>query len=137
MNFEKEVELQNEQVKSLLNKLEILQSISRREGEYELANTLGAVHCWLQTLNRESVELVRENTALHDQQRSHYAGLAMQGIISRCVKADILDVDKLTESAFSIADTMVMYGKKQEGKTKGTEDGLGNTSSENSNPEQS
>jgi hypothetical protein len=67
--------------------------------------------------------------------RQYYAGLAMQGIISRCVNADILNVEKLAESAFYIADVMVYYGKKK-GKTKGTKDGLGTACSESSNPEQ-
>jgi hypothetical protein len=134
--IKKEKKLQQEKIAALMDNLSVLKKAEAESYQHNTANILGECSYWLHRLHMENEALTEENEAMARHWKFHFSGLAMEGFISRSVHSDGLDIGKITEAAFRVADLMVKYGK-EESKTKGTEDGLGTASSENSNPEQS
>jgi hypothetical protein len=128
--IEKEKKLQQEKIAELMDSINIQKEAEADNGHYYAANILGKCFNWLHRLHMDNVALAEENDAMTHHWEFHFSGLAMQSIVNRA-KGDGLDVKRLTQASFQIAEEMVKYGKEKS-KTKGTEDGLGTTSSEDS-----
>ena len=119
MTSEEELKLQGDKVVELLNEITASKQYLIEKNDFGQANMLGRITEMIKCLHIVNVETTKENLALSDSLRLHYAGQAMQGLLSG--NEEFIGYPLLTvKQAFSIADNMVKHGKK-EGQIKETE----------------
>jgi hypothetical protein len=93
---------------------------------YEDAGVMERSSNLLRDLHVINTECLKEIRAIKQSLKHHFAGLAMQTLLS--VNRD--DCGETTcQKAYGIATAMVKYGE-QESKVKGTKDGLGGASTD-------
>ncbi len=109
MTTEDELKLQGDKVVELLNELSSIKKyVAEDLKNFGLANTLGRAAEMIKALHIINVETIKENIAVTDGARLHFAGQAMQGLIQRYANYHNIVVE-----AFEIADNMVNYGKQE------------------------
>ncbi len=108
MTTEEELKLQGDHVTELLNKISGLSKQAKEEhSHFYVAKILGECYGLIKNMHIVSVEVAKENLAITDNRRLHFAGQAMQGLIAN----DGLMVDTVHQ-AFLLADEMVDYAKQ-------------------------
>ncbi len=122
MTYEEEQRLHADHVVGLLNEIS---SCGHEQDEIGLSNLLGRCREMIKTLHVINIEAMRENRAMSDHHRTHFAGMALQALIGRTHEDGTVDV--LIEHAYTIADKMVNYGKN-DSKTKCTDGDTGTPS---------
>ncbi len=100
--------LQGVAITELLNEIsDLKRQAVEEQSHFYVANILGKCHETVKRLHIVNTEIVRENKAINDNRRLHFAGQAMQALIQRYGNnADIM------EDAFAIATDMVTESKK-------------------------
>jgi hypothetical protein len=118
----------------IVNTLNAISNIKRQAMEEESHFYVAKIICdcenLIKELHGENCFYRRENKAVTDQLRNHFAALAMSALLTTYT-----DEGDVVEEAYSIADNMVKYGQeeKQEGEVEGTEDGLDDADTEDNN----
>jgi hypothetical protein len=96
------------------------------KGHLDDAEVMEKASGLLRDLHIINDQCLKENTAIKQSLKHHFAGLAMSTLLS--VNRD--DCLKTTcQKAYGIADAMVKYGE-EESKVKRTEDGVGGASTD-------
>lgn len=111
-----------------LKALEVIKQEAIVVESYEAADVISKSIAFIKSAHIANHSMAKELKYIKNNLRIHLACNAMQGILSN----GGTNYDTVPRKAFQIADEMMAHvdkgvegGKEQEGKVKGTEDGLG------------
>ncbi len=106
MKPDDEQELQNDKIVELLNEINACKQGELERNNFGKANMLGRCYELLKTLHITNTERGRDLRMITEHKRLHFAGQAMQSLISRSYVSDIVEGD-IPVHAFSMADSMI------------------------------
>lgn len=128
---EQEVEEKETRIVNTLNAIsDIKRQAIEDESHFYVAKIICDCENLIKELHGENTFYHRENRAVTDQLRNHFAAQAMTALL-----ATYQDTEGLSEEAYRVADDMVKYGQKekQEGEAEVTGDDPELASAEDSN----